>query len=113
MSQSDDSGAVSLSAAGALTVALLMATAALGHFNRVGMAVAGGERLMKEYGLSETELGMVYSAFLLSYTLCMIPGGWLIDRFGAPFALTVMGFGMAVFVAATGAIGLVAGLFSH
>ena len=29
-----------------------------------------------------TELGSIYSAFLLSYALLMVPGGWLADRFG-------------------------------
>lgn len=88
-------------------VSLLMAQAAVGHFNRVSISVAGSERWISEYSLSETELGTVYSTFLLAYTLCMLPGGGLIDRWGAPRALTVMGLGSAVFVAATGALGLI------
>src|SRR5260370_25889646 len=38
----------------------------------------------------------------------MTPGGWFADRRGAWLALTVMGFGSALFVALTGAVGLAA-----
>jgi ACS family D-galactonate transporter-like MFS transporter len=63
---------------------------------------------MKQYDISPTAMGTVYSAFLLAYTLCMIPGGWLIDRRGPRFALLLVGFGSAVFVILTGVIGLTA-----
>ena len=59
-------------------VSLLMLVVAVGHFNRVGMSVAGA-RIIKENGIDETSMGMVYSAFLLFYTLAMLPGGWFID----------------------------------
>ncbi len=51
-------------------------------------------------------MGQVYSAFLLLYTLAMVPAGWLIDRFGARVTLIVFCFGSAVFVAGTSAVGL-------
>src|SRR5207244_5397104 len=88
-------------------VALLMLVVALGHFNRIGMSVAGTARIMSQYGLKETQMGLVYSAFLLCYTLAMLPGGWLIDRWGARAALMVLTFGSTVFVALTGCVGLV------
>ena len=47
-------------------------------------------------------------AFLLVYTLAMLPGGWFIDRFGPRVALMVVCFGSTVFVALTGVVGLVA-----
>ncbi len=90
-----------------LIVALLMLVVALGHFNRVGMAIAGNERIISQYGIDKTQMGLVYSAFLLCYTLAMLPGGWFIDRFGARAALMVLTFGSAVFVALTGCVGLV------
>jgi MFS family permease len=90
------------------TVALLMLVVACGHFNRVGMAVAGTERIMPAFGITEDAMGMVYSAFLAFYTLAMLPGGWLIDRFGARFALLLLVFGSTVFVALTGAVGFAA-----
>ena len=61
-------------------VLLLMAFAFISHFNRVSIATAGDTRIMTQYGISPTRMGWVYSAFLITYTVCMIPGGLLIDR---------------------------------
>jgi hypothetical protein len=68
------------------------------------MATAGDARVMAQYRIAPERMGAVYSALLLlAYTLCMIPGGLLIDRYGPKAALAAPGFGSAVFVAATGA----------
>ena len=85
---------------------LLVAVCFLGHFNRNSIVVAADLRLMDQYGLSEAQMGTVYSAFLLTYTLFMIPGGWLIDRCGAKFSLGVVLFGSTVFIVLTAAVGL-------
>ncbi len=83
-----------------------MLVAACGHFNRVGISVAGTERLIPVHGIAPDKMGMVYSAFLLAYTLAMLPGGFLIDRLGARTVLILWGLGSTVFVACSGAIGL-------
>ncbi len=90
------------------TVPLLMLVVATGHYNRIGISVAGAERIVPELGVSPERMGLVYSAFLFTYTLAMLPGGWFIDRFGARNALLLLGFSATVFVALTGVIGLVA-----
>jgi MFS family permease len=87
-------------------ILLLMATVFVSHFHRVSMATAGDTRIMEQYGISTTRMGTVYSSYLLVYTICMIPGGLLIDRFGARAALIALGFGSALFVGLTGAVGL-------
>ncbi len=87
-------------------VALLMLLVAIGHFNRVGISVAGAEHIMPQYQLTPTQMGQVYAAFLLCYTLAMLPGGWLIDRFGPRRMLIVCACGSALFVALTGCVGL-------
>ena len=92
---------------GRAIVPLLMAIALVSHFNRVSIATAGDTRIMAQYGISPTRMGVVYSAFLFTYTLFMIPGGLFIDRFGVRVALMTVCFGSAVFVALTGAVGLV------
>src|SRR5258708_29163883 len=38
--------------------------------------------ITKEFGLSKTSMGFVFSAFLWAYALGQVPGGWLGDRFG-------------------------------
>jgi MFS family permease len=83
-------------------VALLMAISCICQINRLSIRVAGDERIMAEFGLSPTEMGQVYSAFLFAYMLCMIPGGWLIDRLGPRRALLIVGLGSAIFSALTG-----------
>lgn len=78
-------------------VALLSATATASYLCRVNVSVAG-VLMMKELNLSQTEMGRIFSAFLLGYALCQIPGGLLADRFGAARVLAWATFG---WVAAT------------
>ena len=88
-------------------IVLLMGYAAIGHFNRVGISVAGDEMFIPQLGISETRMGWVYTAFLIVYTIGMLPAGWLIDRIGAARALTLFGLTMGTFVVMTGALGWV------
>lgn len=86
-------------------VAMLMLIAALAHFNRVGISVAGSEVFIPHRGISEVNMGWVYTAFLIVYTLAMMPAGWLIDRLGAGRALVVLGLAMGSASAVTGVLG--------
>src|SRR3984957_1619193 len=87
-------------------VGLLMLVVGSAQFNRVAISVAGAEHIIGEAGISETRMGWVYSAFLLFYTLALLPAGWLIDRGGARATLIILCFGSAIFVAGTSAVGL-------
>jgi len=93
-----------------MILAFLMALCFISHFNRASITSAGDERIMQQFGISPERMGVIYSAFLVVYTLFMIPGGWLIDRRGPRFALGCMGLGSAVFCAFTGAVGF--GMFA-
>lgn len=86
-------------------IALLMGFPLLGHFNRLAISVVGSERLIGPDGLSEERMGVVYTTFLLVYTLSMVPGGWFIDRVGPASALRWMGVGFGLCAIATGALG--------
>jgi sugar phosphate permease len=86
-------------------LAILFAYSFMSWFNRVSMAVAGDEYLMDYCGISEDEMGLLDSAFLLPYAICMTPGGWFTDRFRPWLALVIMGFGSAIFGALTGMVG--------
>lgn len=88
-------------------ILLLMAICFIAHFNRISMAAAADLRIMEQFDISTTKMGTVYSAFLVAYTLAMIPCGWLIDRRGPKFALGMVWFGSALFVALTAAVSLV------
>jgi MFS family permease len=72
------------------------------------MPAAGTARIMDQYQIAPERMGWIYSAFLITYTACMIPGGWIIDRFGAVVGLAIVLAGSAPFVALTGAVGLLA-----
>lgn len=89
-------------------VVTLMFYAALGHFNRTGIRRAGNDVFIEQMGMSTEQMGDVISAFLWVYTLCMLPGGWLIDRIGAARSLTIFGVGMGTCVLLTGVWGWVA-----
>jgi MFS family permease len=86
-------------------VILLACFAAIAQYNRYAIAVAGDEVFIPKMGISEISMGWVYSTFLIVYTICMMPGGWLIDRVGAGIALLLLGLSMGTFVVLTGCLG--------
>lgn len=81
-------------------VGLLFGLSAASYFCRIAISIAGPE-IMKEFHLPETQMGWVYSAYLLSYTVLMTPGGWMADRLGGRFTLVVGGLGAALFTGLT------------
>ncbi|MFK0033586.1 MFS transporter [Pseudomonas monteilii] len=62
-----------------------------------------------EFGLSKTEIGIVFSAFAYPYLVFQIIGGWVSDRFGAKRTLVVCGI---IWAAATVMTGLAGGFVS-
>jgi ACS family glucarate transporter-like MFS transporter len=66
------------------------------------MSVAG-KPISQEFGLSPVALGYLFSSFLWAYVLMMLPGGRLIDRWGAHVMASVA---TAVWSAAQMATGL-------
>jgi ACS family glucarate transporter-like MFS transporter len=81
-------------------VALLFAFSAVSYFDRTIMSIAG-PALIDEFHVSATEMGSVYSAFILGYALLMIPGGWLTDRLGPRRTLLIMGASSAALTGMT------------
>ncbi|KJH68348.1 MFS transporter [Chromobacterium violaceum] len=51
------------------------------YFDRISLSVAAPQ-LQQEFGLSNGELGLLFSAFFWSYALLQIPTGVILDRFG-------------------------------
>ena len=62
-------------------VVLLATTAVVSYLCRVNLTVVG-DPIMREFGLTQSQMGRAFSAFGLGYALCMIPGGMLADRWG-------------------------------
>jgi ACS family glucarate transporter-like MFS transporter len=80
--------------------ALMLALSVASYFDRTIMSITG-PYIIREFSLSETEMGSVYSAFVLSYALLMIPGGHLADRLGPRLVLAVVGVGSGLFTGLT------------
>ncbi len=53
-------------------VILMVAFSVMSYFDRTIMSIAG-PGIIKEFSLSETQMGSVYSAFILSYAILVIP----------------------------------------
>src|SRR3954469_12959822 len=71
-------------------VLLLFGFSVMSYFDRTIMSIAGPD-IMREYGLSETQMGTVYSAFIAAYAVLMIPGGHVADVLGPRMTLLLMG----------------------
>jgi sugar phosphate permease len=90
-------------------VVLLMSMSFMCHFNRISMSVAGNAIIKtQQFEITEVEMGTIYSALLIIYTVFMVPAGWFSDRGGGRLALIVMGFGSGLFCLLTGVAGLLA-----
>jgi ACS family glucarate transporter-like MFS transporter len=70
------------------------------YIDRVNISVTA-RQMMPALGLTELQMGTVFSAFVLGYALFQIPGGWLGDRWGPRRILTLAVIWWSVFTAMT------------
>lgn len=68
-------------------IGLLVLHYANTYMDRVAISQAAPV-LRGEFGLSQTDLGLVFAAFTLAYALFQVPGGWMADRYGPRRVLT-------------------------
>ncbi|MBV9033080.1 MAG: MFS transporter, partial [Acidobacteriaceae bacterium] len=57
---------------------------------RTNIAVAQ-QGMSRELGWNDVQIGYVFSAFLIGYTIFQVPAGMLGDRFGPRLILTISG----------------------
>jgi ACS family glucarate transporter-like MFS transporter len=81
-------------------VLLLMAVTSAGYVCRVAMTVVG-PGIMREFSLSPTQMGTVFSAFLVGYTVFQVPSGGLADRISARRIFLVLCAGWTLLTIAT------------
>lgn len=91
-----------------LVYLLLFTGCSINYIDRVVLSVSA-QPIAKEFGLSTIQLGYLFSAFLWSYLLFVLPWGALVDRIGTRRATAS---GMAIFSAATVLTGLSGGFVS-
>jgi MFS transporter, ACS family, glucarate transporter len=84
-------------------VTLLFLLSAVTYLDRVNLSIAGPS-LLREYHLTEIQLGWMFSAFLVGYGLLQAPAGRLADRIGARRALTGGSLWWAVFTVLTAVV---------
>ncbi len=87
---------------------LLFVFSGIAYIDRVNMSVAG-KPIAQELGLSPVALGYLFSSFLWAYVVMMLPGGRLIDRWGAH---VVAGVATAVWSVAQMTTGAAVGVVS-
>jgi MFS family permease len=90
-------------------IALLIFTAVIiNYMDRVVLSVAA-KPIAAEFGFSPVEMGYLFSGFLWTYVVCLIPLGLLVERVGAK---RMVGGGIAVWSVATAVTAATAGFAS-
>ncbi len=85
-------------------VLLLMAATSAGYVCRVAVTVVA-PNMMSEFGLTQTQMGTVFSAFLVGYTFFQVPSGGLADRMSARRIFLILCTGWALLTVLTAIVG--------
>jgi len=93
-----------------VVLAMLCVMYLITYVDRVNISTAASE-IQKELGLSNTQLGLVFSAFAYPYLLFQVIGGWVGDRFGARKTLFWCGLIWALSTIMTGFVTSLSTLF--
>src|SRR3982075_334609 len=80
------------------------------YIDRVNISRAASV-IKTEFGLSNTQLGLIFSAFAYPYAIFQIIGGWVGDRFGPRRTLFACGLIWALATILTGFTGGIVSLF--
>ncbi|MBB2928190.1 MFS transporter [Paraburkholderia silvatlantica] len=91
-----------------LVLAMLCLMYFITYVDRVNISTAAGQ-FKSELGLTNTQLGIIFSAFAYPYVIFQFIGGWVSDRFGARRTLIACA---AVWAIATALTGLASGFVS-
>jgi MFS family permease len=81
------------------------------YVDRVNISTAA-PLIKGDLKLTNTELGLAFSAFAYPYAFFQLVGGWLGDRLGARATLGICGLIVCAATAATGLVGGIASLFA-
>ena len=92
-------------------IALLIFTVVIiNYIDRIALSVAA-KPIVAEYGFSPVQMGYLFSGFLWTYVVCLVPLGLLVERIGIK---NMVGGGIAIWstaTALTAATGVVAETF--
>src|SRR5262245_50596432 len=82
-------------------VGFTLALVAVAYLDRICISTAA-PAIESDLGLSDSQMGLVFSAFTLAYALFEVPSGWFADRFGARLTLSRIVVWWSGMTAATG-----------
>ncbi len=85
-------------------VAFTLLLIAVAYLDRVCISTAA-PAIKSALGLSDTQMGLVFSAFTFAYALFEVPSGWFADRFGARLTLMRIVIWWSAMTVATGLAG--------
>ena len=97
---------------------LLFVVSTISYADRAVLSIAGGA-VQKSLHITKIDLGYIFGAFAMSYAVAQIPGGFLLDRFGAKlvyawalvlWSLFTLAHGLAGFFIGAGAVSFLFGM---
>src|SRR6195952_1394429 len=91
-----------------LIVSMLFIATTINYADRATLSIAG-PAMAKDLGLNAVEMGYIFSAFAWSYVLAHLPGGWLLDRYGAKWVYAGAIFLWSAFTLLQGTVGFFTG----
>ena len=79
---------------------LLLLISIVTYIDRVNISVTA-RHMMPSLGLTDLQMGWIFSAFVFGYALFQVPGGWMGDRWGPRKILTFAVIWWSIFTALT------------
>ena len=92
-------------------LAFALVVTAISYLDRVCISMTA-PFMQKDLGLSDAQMGMVFSVFTFAYAVFEVPAGWLADRFGPRLMMTRVVVWWSLMTAATGLVGGLVSLFA-
>ncbi len=89
-------------------LAMLFIVTTFNYVDRATLSIAASS-ISKELKFDTVTMGMAFSAFGWSYTAMQIPGGWMLDKYGARMVYGSGLFLWSLFTALQGAVGFFTG----
>ncbi|WP_423198578.1 MULTISPECIES: MFS transporter [unclassified Cupriavidus] len=86
---------------------LIFVVTTVNYADRATLSITG-PAMRQEFGFDAVQMGFIFSAFSWAYVLAQLPGGWLLDRFGARRVYAVSIFAWSFFTLMQGWLGLFA-----
>jgi ACS family glucarate transporter-like MFS transporter len=91
-----------------VVLGVLFVVTTINYACRATISIAAPD-IEHKLGLTNVEMGYIFSAFSWSYVLAQIPGGWLLDRCGSKFTYFIALFLWSLFTVLQGLVGFLAG----